>query len=140
MSKLMHLPLTLASVEAWNVPALEEIVKGLGDYPDAVCDFVGMQFTKDETRFIVALYRNLVAWQQGIALPGFPPFELRLTRAEHVAMEAQTPALAALDAAVRDAAWTLMTTHPKMLRGVPPAEGEADTRHNVFSAGALVDG
>lgn len=138
-TKLMRLPLTLAAVQAWQVPALEEIVKGLGDHPDAVCDFIDLQFTKAETRIIVTVYRNQDAWALGIPLPGFPVIELRLTRAEHVALAAATPAFAALEAGVRDAAWSLMTTHPKMLRGTPPAEGEQDTRQNMFSAGELVD-
>jgi hypothetical protein len=139
MLKLMQLPLTLALAQAWNSPGIEDLVKGIGEQPEAVCDFVGMHFTNTETRIHVAPYRNLEAWHQGVPLPGFPVIELRLTRAEHVALGQVNPAFAALESTVRDAAWTMMTTHPKMLRGAAPAPGEQDTRQNVFAAGALID-
>ncbi len=137
--KLMHLPLTAALAQAWNNTAIEELIKGLGEQPDAVYDFVGMHFTREETRIQVVPYRNMSAWEQGVPLPGFPVIELRLTRAEHVALAQQTPALAEIEAAIRTAAWSLVTTHPRMLRGTPPAEGQQDTRQNVFAAGTLQD-
>ncbi len=139
MKKLMELPLTLATVQAWHQPALEELIKGHGDQPDAVLDFIGMHFTAEGTRLIVVVYHNLSTWEQGIPLPGFPSFELNLTRAEHLALAQQNQSFADLETAVRDAAWSLMTTHPKMLRGATPVEGQQDTRHNVFAAGALTE-
>jgi hypothetical protein len=139
MLKLMQLPLTLALAQAWNSPGIEDLVKGIGEQPDAVCDFVGMHFTNAETRIDVVPYRNMEAWEQSLPLPGFPVIELRLTRAEHVALGQANPALAVLEASVRDAAWTMMTTHPKMLRGATPAPDEQDTRQNAFAAGTLID-
>ena len=137
--KIMEMPLTLDEVQAWNLPAFEDMVRGLGNYPGAVFDFTSMLFTNTETKITVAAYRNQSAWDQGVPLPGFPLIQLRLTRAEHVALEGANPGFAALEAAVRDAAWSLMTSHPKMLRGPLPAQGEEDTRQNAFATGTLID-
>lgn len=137
--KIIEMEINEALGEAWNAPGISDLVKGFGAQPDAIIDFESMVFTKDETRITAVAYRNQDAWEQRIALPGFPKIELRLTRAEHLELQEQTPALAALEAAVRDAAWTLMRSHPKMLRGVVPAPGEDDTRQNVFATGELVE-
>ncbi|HKO43313.1 MAG TPA: hypothetical protein VJU84_08485 [Pyrinomonadaceae bacterium] len=129
--QVMQIPLTILLAQAWGNAAIEDLIRGFGEQPDAVFDFLGMHFTKTETRIMVVPYRNLEAWEQGVAIPGFPSIELRLTRAEHLAMADANPEFAALEQSVRTAAWSMLTTHPMMLKGDPPA--------NVFAGGQLVD-
>jgi hypothetical protein len=137
--KVIELPINTGLGMAWAAPSISDLVKGFGEQPDAIFDFESMLFSATETRIIVVAYRNHDAWVQKIPLPGFPKLELRLTREEHIALAQQNPGFADLETSVREAAWSLMRTHPKMLRGTMPADGQQDTRQNAFATGELVE-
>jgi len=129
---LIRMPINEALATRWNQPSIADLVTAFGEQPDAVFDFESISFSATETRIVVVGYRNEDAWERGVPLPGLQKIELRLTRAEHLALLDETPAFATLEASVRDAAWSIMTTSPKLLRG--SGEGE-----NVFASGQLVE-
>lgn len=121
---VMEFPLTLAAVEAWNLPGFESIITGLGEYPDAVLDFNNINFTRSGVYIAIAAYRNEANWEADIPLP-FPLITLQLTLAPFILGDSTT--VEDLNNSVRSAAWWLAMTHPDMPGGI-----------DMISAGTLV--
>jgi len=128
----MAFPLTPESAASTGSHSLQRVVEGFGAFPDAIFDFAEVAFNKEGARLVARAYRSATAAEP---LPLADPIILDLSWDEI----RTSPNAGELEGAIRDAAWALMTSHPRMLRGTPPQSGEQDTRHNVFAGGQLVD-
>lgn len=134
-TQVLRLAVNGATAEQMDSHSLRRVVEGFGEFPDAVFDFTEMRFEVGGVRLVVLPYRDAAALAAKVPLPTVDPIVLELSWEELRA----TPGAAALEGAVRDAAWALITSHPKMLRGLPPAEGEEDARVNAFDGGQLIE-
>jgi len=123
--KVLSLAVNGATAAAMGAPSLARLVTTVGEFPDAVFDLAEQHFTLDGIRIVVRAFRN---GQAAEPLPIADPIVVDFTWDELRAVSGTTE----LESAVRDATWSLLTTHPKLQRVV---NGETQ---NIFAGGELV--
>jgi hypothetical protein len=120
--KKLSLAVNANTASQMQSASLAREVAAYGEFPDAIFDLTEIHLTRDGVRVVARAFRNAEATEP---LLNADPIVLDMTWEELRA----TPGTPALEAAIRDAAWALLMSHPKMQR-----DGQS-----IFAGGALIE-
>lgn len=121
------------STRLLKMPFTDDSLGGV-TFQDAVWDVVSVQATTEGVGITAYVYANAEARNNKQPLAGGFP--------KSVSLGAETlsdPQFAQLVETVKQAAWSILRSHPSLLVGPAPAEGEPDMRENYFARGQMVE-